>query len=106
MSPSITSIANLIIGRGRVVGEAMSAHPGVDMVSFTGSTGAGVKVGEAAARSIKRTCLELGGKSANVVLPDADLEKAARWNIQRCFMNTGQSCHAPSRTAGCRVDSR
>jgi len=90
-------VFNLIIGRGRVVGEAMAAHPGVDMVSFTGSTGAGVKVGEAAARSVKRTCLELGGKSANVVLPDADLEKAARWNIQRCFMNTGQSCHAPSR---------
>src|SRR3989338_1466775 len=90
-------VFNLIIVRGRGVGEAMAAHPGVDMVSFTGSTGAGVKVGEAAARSIKRTCLELGGKSANVVLPDADLEKAARWNIQRCFMNTGQSCHAPSR---------
>jgi aldehyde dehydrogenase (NAD+) len=90
-------VFNLIIGRGRVVGEAMAAHPEVDMISFTGSTGAGVKVGEAAARTVKRTCLELGGKSANIVLPDADLEKAARWNIQRCFFNTGQSCHAPSR---------
>lgn len=90
-------VFNLIIGRGRVVGEAMAAHPDVDMVSFTGSTGAGIKVGEAAAKTIKRTCLELGGKSANVVLPDADLEAAARWNIQRCFFNTGQSCHAPSR---------
>lgn len=90
-------VFNLIIGRGRVVGEAMASHPDVDMISFTGSTGAGTKVGEAAARSVKRTCLELGGKSANVVLRDADLEKAARWNIQRCFFNTGQSCHAPSR---------
>jgi aldehyde dehydrogenase (NAD+) len=54
-------------------------------------------VGEAAAKTIKRTSLELGGKSANIVLMDADLEKAARWNIQRCFFNTGQSCHAPSR---------
>ncbi len=90
-------VFNLIIGRGRVVGEAMAAHPDVDMVSFTGSTGAGIKVGEAAARTVKRTCLELGGKSANVVLTDADLEAAARWNIQRCFFNTGQSCHAPSR---------
>jgi aldehyde dehydrogenase (NAD+) len=90
-------VFNLVIGRGRVVGEAMAAHPEVDMISFTGSTGAGAKVGEAAARTVKRTCLELGGKSANVVLQDADLEKAARWNIQRCFFNTGQSCHAPSR---------
>ena len=90
-------VFNLIIGRGRVVGDAMSRHPDVDMVSFTGSTTAGVQVGEAAAQTVKRTCLELGGKSANVVLRDADLEKAARWNIQRAFFNTGQSCHAPSR---------
>ena len=54
-------------------------------------------MGEAAARTVKRTCLELGGKSANIVLTDGDLEKAARWNIQRGFSNTGQSCHAPSR---------
>uniref|UniRef100_A0A9E7ZJN4 Aldehyde dehydrogenase family protein n=1 Tax=Bosea sp. NBC_00436 TaxID=2969620 RepID=A0A9E7ZJN4_9HYPH len=90
-------VFNLIIGKGRVVGEAMSSHPEVDMISFTGSTQAGIKVGEAAARTVKRTSLELGGKSANIVLKDADLEKAARWNIQRCFFNTGQSCHAPSR---------
>ncbi|MFN8682398.1 aldehyde dehydrogenase family protein [Paracoccus sp. P2] len=90
-------VFNLILGRGRVVGEAMSAHPEVDLVSFTGSTGAGIKVGEAAARTVKRTVLELGGKSANIVLRDADLEAAARWNIGRCFFNTGQSCHAPSR---------
>ena len=90
-------VFNLIIGRGSVVGDAMASHPGVDMISFTGSTTAGAKVGAAAAQTVKRTCLELGGKSANIVLPDADLERAARWNVQRCFFNTGQSCHAPSR---------
>lgn len=90
-------VFNLILGRGSVVGEALSRHPDIDLVSFTGSTGAGVKVGEAAARTIKRVSLELGGKSANIVLKDADLEAAARWNIGRCFFNTGQSCHAPSR---------
>lgn len=90
-------VVNLIMGQGSVVGDAMSRHPDVDFVSFTGSTRAGALVGEAAARTIKRVSLELGGKSANVVLPDADLEKAARWNIQRGFSNTGQSCHAPSR---------
>ena len=90
-------VFNLVLGRGSVVGEALARHPDVDMVSFTGSTSAGIKVGEAAARTVKRVCLELGGKSANIVLTDADLEQAARWNIQRCFTNTGQSCHAPSR---------
>jgi aldehyde dehydrogenase (NAD+) len=90
-------VFNLVLGRGSVVGHALSAHPDVDMISFTGSTSAGVKVGEAAAQTVKRVCLELGGKSANIVLKDADLEKAARWNVQRCFFNTGQSCHAPSR---------
>lgn len=90
-------VFNLVLGRGRIVGEALSAHPDVDLVSFTGSTGAGIKVGEAAARTVKRVSLELGGKSANIVLRDADLEAAARWNIGRCFFNAGQSCHAPSR---------
>jgi aldehyde dehydrogenase (NAD+) len=90
-------VFNLIIGRGSVVGDALSRHPDVDMISFTGSTGAGGTVGKAAAATVKRLCLELGGKSANVVLPDGNLEKAARWNIQRGFSNTGQSCHAPSR---------
>lgn len=90
-------VFNLVIGKGRVVGEAICNHPDVDMISFTGSTQAGIKVGEAAARTVKRVSLELGGKSANIVLRDADLEKAARWNIQRCFTNAGQSCHAPSR---------
>ena len=90
-------VFNLVIGKGSIVGEALSNHPDVDMISFTGSTQAGIKVGEAAARTVKRVSLELGGKSANIVLKDADLEKASRWNIQRGFTNTGQSCHAPSR---------
>ena len=90
-------VFNLVIGRGSEVGAALSSHPDVDMISFTGSTQAGARVGEAAARTVKRVSLELGGKSANIVLMDADLEKAARWNIQRCFFNAGQSCHAPSR---------
>ena len=90
-------VFNLVNGAGRAVGDALSRHPGVDMISFTGSTGAGRQVGAAAADTIKRVCLELGGKSANIVLPDADLEKAARWNIQRGFFNAGQSCHAPTR---------
>ena len=74
-----------------------ASHPDVDLISFTGSTGAGARVGESAARTVKRVCLELGGKSANIVLTDGDLEKAARWNIGRGFSNAGQSCHAPSR---------
>ncbi|UZX03009.1 aldehyde dehydrogenase family protein [Arthrobacter sp. CDRTa11] len=90
-------VFNLVNGTGRVVGDALSRHPGVDMISFTGSTGAGQQVGAAAAETVKRVSLELGGKSANIVLPDADLEKAARWNIQRSFFNAGQSCHAPTR---------
>ena len=90
-------VFNLVNGTGRVVGEALSRHPGVDMISFTGSTSAGRQVGAAAAGTVKRVCLELGGKSANIVLPDADLEGAARWNVQRAFFNAGQSCHAPTR---------
>jgi aldehyde dehydrogenase (NAD+) len=91
-------VFNLVNGTGREVGDALSHHPGVDLISFTGSTAAGKLVGAAAASStVKRVSLELGGKSANIVLPDADLERAARWNIQRCFFNAGQSCHAPSR---------
>jgi aldehyde dehydrogenase (NAD+) len=66
-------------------------------VSFTGSTRAGVLVAEAAAPTVKRVCQELGGKSANVILPDADVAAAGRWNVARAFANTGQSCHAPTR---------
>ena len=90
-------VFNLVNGTGRQVGDRLARHPDVDMISFTGSTAAGESVGAAAASTVKRVCLELGGKSANIVLPDADLEKAARWNIQRGMQNTGQSCHAPSR---------
>ncbi|WEX91041.1 aldehyde dehydrogenase family protein [Sinorhizobium garamanticum] len=90
-------VVNLVIGEGATVGEAIAAHPEVDLISFTGSTGAGARVGAVAAQTIKRVSLELGGKSANIVLPDADIAAASRWNVQRCFFNTGQSCHAPSR---------
>ncbi|MDR6438673.1 aldehyde dehydrogenase (NAD+) [Paenarthrobacter nicotinovorans] len=90
-------VFNLVNGTGRDVGDRLSRHPDVDMISFTGSTSAGKLVGAAAAGTVKKVSLELGGKSANIVLPDADLEQAARWNIQRCFFNAGQSCHAPSR---------
>jgi len=90
-------VVNLVIGDGPTVGNAISAHPGVDMVSFTGSTRAGILVALAAAASVKRVSQELGGKSAHVILPDADLKAAAAWNIARAFHNTGQSCHAPTR---------
>ncbi len=90
-------VFNLVIGDGSGVGHAMSSHPDIDFISFTGSTRAGIAVAQAAAGTVKRVCQELGGKSANVVLPDADLEAAARWNVARGTFNTGQSCHSPSR---------
>jgi aldehyde dehydrogenase (NAD+) len=90
-------VVNLVLGEGSTVGEAIAAHPDIDLISFTGSTGAGARVGAVAAQTIKRVSLELGGKSASIVLRDADVATAARWTVQRCFFNTGQSCHAPSR---------
>ena len=90
-------VFNLVLGDGPTVGNAIAKHPDIDMVSFTGSTRAGILVAEAAAPSVKRVAQELGGKSANIVLPDADLAAAARWNVARAFANTGQSCHAPTR---------
>ncbi|WP_121308699.1 aldehyde dehydrogenase family protein [Paraburkholderia sp. BL17N1] len=90
-------VFNLVNGDGPTVGEAISRHPGIDMVSFTGSTRAGVMVAQAAAGTVKRVCQELGGKSANIILPDADLAAAARFNVSRGFSNTGQSCHSPTR---------
>lgn len=90
-------VFNLVLGDGPSVGAAITEHPDIDMVSFTGSTRAGVLVAQNAAPTVKRVCQELGGKSANVVLPDADLDLAVRWNVARAFQNTGQSCHAPSR---------
>ena len=90
-------VFNLVNGDGPGVGTAIAAHPDIDMVSFTGSTRAGILVAEAAAPSVKRVTQELGGKSANIVLPDADLESAARWSVSRAFFNSSQSCHCPSR---------
>jgi aldehyde dehydrogenase (NAD+) len=88
---------NLVIGDGPEVGNAISSHKDIDIVSFTGSTRAGILVAEAAAASVKRVAQELGGKSANIVLPDADLKAAANFNVTRGFSNAGQSCHSPTR---------
>ena len=90
-------VFNMVNGDGPTVGAAISSHPGVDMVSFTGSTRAGVAVATAAAPTVKRVTQELGGKSANIILDDADLEKAVAAGVQSCVMNTGQSCNAPTR---------
>ncbi len=90
-------VFNLVNGDGPTVGEAMSAHPGIDMMSFTGSTCAGIAVAKAAADTVKRVTQELGGKSANIILDDADLKKAVVQGVRNCFSNTGQSCNAPSR---------
>jgi acyl-CoA reductase-like NAD-dependent aldehyde dehydrogenase len=80
-----------------VVGEAIAAHPDVDMVSFTGSTRAGKRVSELASQTVKRVALELGGKSPNVILDDADLEKAVTDGVAKCYLNSGQTCSALTR---------
>jgi acyl-CoA reductase-like NAD-dependent aldehyde dehydrogenase len=90
-------VLNLVPGRGAVVGEALVTHPGVDVVSFTGSTAVGARISALAAPSIKRVSLELGGKSASVVLDDADLEQAVTASIQGGMLNSGQTCTAWSR---------
>ena len=90
-------VFNLVNGDGPTVGSAISAHPGIDMVSFTGSTRAGVQVAKNAADTVKRVTQELGGKSANIILEDADLEKMVKAGVKACFMNSGQSCNAPTR---------
>jgi aldehyde dehydrogenase (NAD+) len=90
-------VVNLVHGVGPVAGEAIAAHPAVDMVSFTGSTRAGRRVSAVAAGTIKRVALELGGKSANVVLDDADLDKAAKLGVANTFINGGQTCTAWTR---------
>jgi aldehyde dehydrogenase (NAD+) len=90
-------VFNLVNGDGPTVGNAISSHPDVAMVSFTGSTRAGVAVAAAAAPSVKRVTQELGGKSANIILEDADFENAVKQGVQECFRNTGQSCNAPTR---------
>jgi aldehyde dehydrogenase (NAD+) len=90
-------LVNLVTGYGPVVGEAIAAHPGVDMVSFTGSTRAGRRVAEVAAATVKKVALELGGKSANVILPDADLTRAVKVGVANCYLNSGQTCTAWTR---------
>ena len=90
-------VFNLVSGHGPVVGEAIAAHDGVDMVSFTGSTRAGRRVAELAARSVKRVALELGGKSPNIILPDADLATAVKAGAAKAFVNSGQTCNALTR---------
>jgi aldehyde dehydrogenase (NAD+) len=90
-------VFNLVNGDGPSVGAAMSAHPGIDMMSFTGSTRAGVAVTKAAADTVKRVSLELGGKSPNIVFADSDVEAAVKRGVEHVFNNTGQSCNAPTR---------
>jgi acyl-CoA reductase-like NAD-dependent aldehyde dehydrogenase len=90
-------VFNLVTGYGPVVGEALAGHPSVDMVSFTGSTRAGKRVAELAAAGVKRVALELGGKSANVILADADLSRAVPDGVAKCYMNSGQTCSALTR---------
>ena len=90
-------VFNLVNGDGPTVGDAMSRHPGIDMMSFTGSTRAGIAVAKAAADTVKRVAQELGGKSANIVLEDADFKKAMAGELNTLFVNSGQSCNAPTR---------
>lgn len=90
-------VFNMVNGDGPTVGEAMSRHPGIDMMSFTGSTRAGIAVTKAAAETVKRVTLELGGKSPNIVFADSDLQAAVQRGLAHCFENTGQSCNAPTR---------
>jgi aldehyde dehydrogenase (NAD+) len=90
-------VFNLVNGDGVSVGEAMSSHPDIDMMSFTGSTRAGVAVAKASADTVKRVSQELGGKSANIILDDADFNQSVAGGVTGCFMNSGQSCNAPTR---------
>ena len=90
-------VFNLVNGVGPIVGAALSEHPDIDMMHFTGSTRAGVAVAIASAPTVKRVSQELGGKSPNIILDDADIEKAVAAGVNHCFMNTGQSCNAPTR---------
>jgi aldehyde dehydrogenase (NAD+) len=90
-------VFNLVTGVGPVVGEAIAAHPDVDMISFTGSTRAGKRVAELASQSVKRVALELGGKSANIILDDANLEEVVPKGVFACYLNSGQTCTAHTR---------
>ena len=88
---------NLVNGDGPTVGEAMSKHPDIDMMSFTGSTRAGIAVTKASADTVKRVSLELGGKGPNLVFADSDVAKSVKRGVLHMFNNSGQSCNAPSR---------
>ena len=90
-------VYNMVNGDGPTVGEAMSKHPDIDMMSFTGSTRAGISVAKASADTVKRVTQELGGKSANILLHDADFNKAVTKGVMHCMNNSGQSCNAPTR---------
>ncbi|HXC41048.1 MAG TPA: aldehyde dehydrogenase family protein [Burkholderiales bacterium] len=90
-------VFNLVSGTGPTAGEALARHPDVDMVSFTGSTRAGKRVSELASQTIKRVALELGGKSAAVILEDADLAAAVKGTLNNCYLNSGQTCSAHTR---------
>jgi acyl-CoA reductase-like NAD-dependent aldehyde dehydrogenase len=90
-------VFNLVTGTGPVVGEALAGHPGVDMISFTGSTRAGRRVSELASATVKPVAMELGGKSPNVILDDAELEKAVPDGVGKCYLNSGQTCSALTR---------
>jgi aldehyde dehydrogenase (NAD+) len=90
-------VFNMVYGEGRTLGEAIAGHPALDMVSFTGSTSAGVRVAQKGAETIKRVSLELGGKSANIILPDAPFARAVTHGVEAMMVNCGQNCIAPSR---------
>jgi aldehyde dehydrogenase (NAD+) len=90
-------VFNLVNGDGPIVGETIAAHPEIDMVSFTGSTAAGVRVAKLAADTVKRVAQELGGKSANIILADADLRAAVIQGVHACYTNAGQNCQSPTR---------
>ncbi len=85
-------VFNLVTGLGPVAGQALAEHPGVDLVSFTGSTAVGRRIGASAGAAVKRVALELGGKSANIVLPGADLTRAVKVGVANVMANAGQTC--------------
>ena len=97
-------VFNLVNGDGPTVGQAIASHPEIDMVSFTGSTSAGVKVAKLAADTVKRVAQELGGKSANIILADADLQAAVTAGVHACYTNGGQNCQSPTRMLVPRAD--
>jgi len=90
-------VLNVVTGTGAAAGEALVKHPGVDMISFTGSTRAGRRISELAAQTVKRVALELGGKSASLILDDADLAAAVKGTVNGCYLNSGQTCTALTR---------